>query len=251
MDRVLDRTTGFHFTIIDNYILDSENLDGMEQIAYIHLKRYANSNGECFPGIETMAKKIGCSANTLRKYLRRLKIKKYINIEPRFEGKDQKSNLYTLLPYPQYIDEQTAEEEQNSEVKEEIKNKGIGDVFKYYQNNINPTYGSMEREKIIHWFEEFNDDADIIIKALKIAVEQNVRKIKYVEKILIDWKDNGIKTVEEVESYTKNRKKHKRGDNGGGSRGNREDKTESKGKWEGYRPPKPKIKGETNDSDLI
>lgn len=204
MDKVLDRTTGFHFTIIDNYILETKQLIGMEQIIYIHLKKYANSNGECFPGIETMAENLGCTPNTVRKYLKSLKVKGYITIEYRFDGNEQQSNLYTLLPYPEYIEEQqTAEEVTGTESKIEIK--GIGAVLKIYQNNINPVYGSMEREKLLRWYESFENNADIIIRAIEIAIEQNVRKIKYIESILIDWHQQGIKTLEQAESYTKQR----------------------------------------------
>lgn len=250
MDKVLDKTTGFHFTIVDNYILETNQLIGMEQIIYIHLKKYANNNGECFPGVETMAKNLGCTPNTVRKYLRSLKTKGYINIEYRFDSNGQKSNLYTLLPYPEYVEEQnTIEEVSGAECEKEVK--GIGIVLKTYQNNINPVYGSMERDKLIKWYETFDDNAEIIIKAIEIAIEQNVRKIKYIENILIDWHQHGIKTLEQAESYTKQRAKAKRRNEDGARRGPKENNSDSKGKWENYRPPTPKVTGEVDTTDLI
>lgn len=250
MDKVLDNTNGFHFTIVDNYILEAKQLIGMEQIIYIHLKKYANSNGKCFPGIETMAENLSCTPNTIRKYLKSLKTKGYIDIEHRYEGNEQQSNLYTLLPYPEYREEQqTKEETSGAESQKEII--GIGKVLKTYQSNINPVYGSMEREKLLKWYENFNDNAEIIIKAIEIAIEQNVRKIKYIDSILIDWHQQGIKTLDQAESYTKQRTKAKEDKQDAIGSSTRKNNTKGQGKWSGYRPPKPKHTGETDSSDII
>jgi DnaD/phage-associated family protein len=208
MDTVIDKTTGFHYTIVDNYILDSNQLTAMEQITYIHLKKYAALSAECFPGLPSLAKELSCSENTVRNHLRKLKEKGFITIEQRFND----SNVYTLLPYPEYLEEQQTEEETTG-----VVSLGIGDVLKTYQNNINPTYGSMERDKLIKWFEEFGENAEAIIKAIEIAVEQGARKIKFIEAILIDWQQQGIKTREQAEAYTKQREEKKRGGGNGGS----------------------------------
>ncbi|MDP4143218.1 MAG: DnaD domain protein [Bacillota bacterium] len=220
MDKVYDKTTGFHFTIIDNYVLDHKSLNGDEQIIYIHLKKYANSNSECFPGIGTLATNLKWSENTVRKNLKSLEDKGFISIEHRFDGQKYKSNLYTLLPYPEYVEEE--EVKQDTTAAEEPKEtvKGIGDVIKVYQNNINPVCGSMERDELIKWFETFEDNADVIIKAIEVAVHENVRKIKYINSILADWNSQGIKTLGQAEAYTsqRNHKVKKGGDKVGGTR---------------------------------
>jgi DNA replication protein len=206
MDKVVDRTSGFNYTIIDNYILDSQQLNAMEQIIYIHLKKYASSNVECFPGLPSLSSELNCSENTVRSHLRKLQEKGFITIEQRFNS----SNIYTLLPYPEYVAEQETKDQITG-----VVNLGIGEVLKVYQNNINPTYGSMERDKLIKWFEEFKENAEVIIKSIEIAVGQGARKIKFIETILIDWKQNGISTLEQAEAYTKLREEKKRGGKGG------------------------------------
>lgn len=206
MDKVIDKTTGFHYTIVDNYILDSEQLTAMEQIVYIHLKKYAALSSECFPGLSSLARELSCSENTVRGHLRKLKEKGFITIDQRFND----SNIYTLLPYPEYEEEQQTKDETTG-----VISLGVGDVIKCYQNNINPTYGSMERDKLIKWFEDFEENAGVIIKAIEIAVEQGARKIKFIDAILIDWQQQGIKSLEQAEAYTKQREEKKRGDKRG------------------------------------
>lgn len=209
MDKVIDRTSGFHFTIIDNYILDDAGLTDIEQMVYIHLKKYATSSNSCFPGVPTLAEKLKRSKNYIRDVLKSLEDKGYIKIDYRYG----QSNEYTLLPYPQYVEEQEAKDETTGDIS-----LGIGDVLKIYQNNINPTYGSMERDKLVKWFEEFEENAEVIIKAIEIAVEQGARKIRFIEAILIDWQQQGIKTIEQAEAYTRQREEKKRGEKGGSTR---------------------------------
>lgn len=196
MDKVIDKTHGFHYTIVDNYILEESNLKAMEQIVYIHLKKYASMSNQCFPGLPTLAKELNSHVNTVRTYLQSLEKKGYISIEQRFND----SNIYTLLPYPEYLEEQQTKEEITG-----VLRPGIGEVINTYQNNINPTYGSMERDKLVKWFEEFEENAEVIIKAIEIAVEQGARKMKFIDAILVDWRQQGIKTLEQAEAYTRQR----------------------------------------------
>ena len=205
MDKIIDNTKGFHFTIIDNYILDNASLNALEQIVYVHLKKYSAQCNKCFPGINKLAESIDISPNTIRKTLKSLKEKGFIDIQPRFNT----SNEYTLLPYPEYVEEIKMDED-----KEE-KHEGISRVLKSYQDNINPLYGSMEREKLISWYDTFQGEADILIKAIEMSVMQGVRKIKYIESILLNWHQCGIKTVEQCEAYQ--REWEERRDNKNGS----------------------------------
>lgn len=62
---------------------------------YNALCSYANQSGQCYPTHKTMAKKLGVSLNTLKKYLKILQDEKLISVE---SGKIKgKSNIYNLL----------------------------------------------------------------------------------------------------------------------------------------------------------
>jgi DnaD/phage-associated family protein len=223
MDKVNDNTMGFHFTIVDNYILNNANLSALEQIVYIHLKKHSALSNKCFPGINSLAKAISVSENTIRKILKSLKEKEYIDAQQRFNS----SNEYTLLPYPSYIkDVQTCENEAGGAA-------GIGMVFESYQNNINPVFGSMEREKLINWFNAFEGRGDIVVKAIELAIEQGVRKIKYIESILVNWHQAGIKTLQQCETYQKEWEEKRRGSkNGNGSSNLKDSGTDKESRYD-------------------
>lgn len=68
--------------------------------------------------------------------------------------------------------------------------------YKFYEENgfgiLTPHVGEM----IDQWIDELNDD--LVIHAMKIAIENNVLKWNYVNKILIDWSNKKYKTVADV-----------------------------------------------------
>ena len=194
MDQVIDKTPIIHFTIVDNYILNSADLIALEQILYIHLKQYAINSNKCFTAISTLAEKLKLSENTVRKTIQSLKAKGYIQVAQRFNA----SNVYTLLVYPEYS------EELKKLSENEDKPKGIGKVLLAYQNNINPTYGSLEREKLKEWFETFENNEDILVKAIEVATAQGVRNLKYLERVLLSWHQSGVKNLQQCEAFLKN-----------------------------------------------
>lgn len=85
----------------------------------------------------------------------------------------------------------------NEEIKEEKKN--LYDVF---EKEFGRTLSPIEYELISGWQDgEFTDD--LITLALKEAVFNGVFNLKYIDKILYEWKKKGITSEEDIE---KNRK---------------------------------------------
>jgi DnaD and phage-associated domain len=141
------------------------------------------------------------------------------------------------------------------------EDKKLVDGFKkivcFYSENVRMT-GSYELEKIKYLHDEFKEP-ELIILALKQAIERNARNLRYVETVLYNWRDNGIKTSEEAEKFINSYKKYKGDRENGRFKGiNRENKcynskasAKDSGKWSGYKPPEPKRRADTDDTGLI
>jgi DNA replication protein len=81
----------------------------------------------------------------------------------------------------------------NEEIKEEKAN--LYDVF---EKEFGRTLSPIEYELISGWQDgEFSDE--LIILALKEAVFNGVFNLKYIDKILYEWKKKGIKNKEDIE----------------------------------------------------
>lgn len=71
----------------------------------------------------------------------------------------------------------------------------LQEVSTFYQENFGIVNGFIQ-ESLIHWSNELSPE--LVIKAMKIAIENNVKKYKYFNEILKNWVDKGVKTIEDV-----------------------------------------------------
>jgi DnaD/phage-associated family protein len=106
------------------------------------------------------------------------------------------------IPYPYGIDTVSIdyEEEKNNVVVV------VEDAYQFYQQNFGmlpPAIG----EDIAYWIDDLSEE--LVIQAMKEALEQNKRTWKYVKAILRDWAQKGVKSLDDVralETEWKNRK---------------------------------------------
>lgn len=98
-NRVIDeRARGWLW--LDNAVIDEyAAVIGPYALAvYTALCRHADANGQAFPSVPTLAKKLGMSPNTVRKAIGTLVEQRLITCESRQDQQgDAMSNLYTLL----------------------------------------------------------------------------------------------------------------------------------------------------------
>ena len=90
------------------------------------------------------------------------------------------------------------------ETEDESTSKG-NDIFSLFEQELGRTISSMEIEIIKEWLESYEEE--LIKEALKEAIYNDVRNLKYVDRILYNWKNKGIKNKNDV---LKNKKKFRK-----------------------------------------
>lgn len=82
-------------------------------------------------------------------------------------------------------------------VNEKIENKEEINLFDLFEREFGRTLSPMEYEIIGGWKEvDFKDE--LIVLGLKEAIYNGVTNLRYIDKILYEWKKKGIKTSEDV-----------------------------------------------------
>lgn len=99
------------------------------------------------------------------------------------------------------------EKELNTNENERQTIHEADNVFTFYENNGFGRLNSTIVEKIDAWREDFNGNDNIVIEALKEAINNNVYKWAYVNSILVSWYQEGINSVEDIEARKKQRNK--------------------------------------------
>ncbi|MBR3661412.1 MAG: DnaD domain protein [Bacilli bacterium] len=80
--------------------------------------------------------------------------------------------------------------------KEEVKNDKTK-IIKYIEEELGRMLSSIEIETVNSWIQnEINED--LIKEGVRIAINDGVFSLKYIDRIIFDFKNRGIKTVDEL-----------------------------------------------------
>ena len=79
-------------------------------------------------------------------------------------------------------------------------------IFAAFETELGRTLSAMEIEIIKEWIHSGVSE-ELIKEALKDAILNNVRKLKYIDRILYNWRSKGFKTKEDILKDKKNYRK--------------------------------------------
>lgn len=116
--------------------------------------------------------------------------------------KNVDNNSENVNDNSQMKEDQIRSDQEKEDVKDadEIRNSS---VFDFYEGNFG-TMSSHIRDCMIAWLDE-GMEPDLIIRAMEIAVEHNVRKWNYVDAILREASQKKIRTLAEFEKEKRDR----------------------------------------------
>lgn len=81
--------------------------------------------------------------------------------------------------------------------KEEEKTLDNSDIYSIFEKEFGRTISPMECQIIKGWIDD-NFSHELIMEGLKEAVYNGANSLRYIEKILYDWRKKGYKTKEDV-----------------------------------------------------
>lgn len=114
----------------------------------------------------------------------KIELKKIDNIREEFINLD---NFYNKLAYLIINNEETT-----------VNNNEVSNVFDIFEKELGRTLSPIEYEIINGWIDvPFKEE--LIIAALKEATYNGVSNLRYIDKILYEWKKKGINTKEDIE----------------------------------------------------
>lgn len=141
---------------------------------------------------EALATALGMDKFKVMEILNNLNEKKIISIsvEKNSDGKREEFISLDLL-YNKIINLLT------SNKMEEDKTLDNSDIFSIFESEFGRTISSMECQIIKGWIDD-NFSHELIMEALKEAIYNGVTSLRYIEKILYDWRKKGYKNKKDV-----------------------------------------------------
>ncbi len=149
--------------------------------------------------IELISKSLGMEVNDTMEAFNSLMLKGLVSLE---SVKDLDSRFNEVVNLDKVYD--AASESIESDTKEETKE----DVFKVFEKELGRTISPMELEMINGWLATGTSE-EIVLGALREAIYNGVSNFRYIDKIIYEWGKKGFKTMDDVNTYMKNRRKSK------------------------------------------
>ena len=160
---------------------------------------YFDNDYNNYLNMEELSKNIGLSLDQCYEVFNSLLSKKLIDVKT---SKDIEGRLIECVSLDRFYGE--ISEEEKEQKKSEIKT----DIYAEFETEFGRTITSMEYEIINAWLSH-NYSEELIIGALKEAVYNGVRNLRYIDKILYEWNKKGFKTMKDVNNHLENRERKK------------------------------------------
>lgn len=185
-------------TLLNNYKqlgLNEEELVVLLQV-YSFLEK-----GNDFPTPDEISAKMTISASHCAELLHKLIQHGFIAIKEGTSEEGIRFEKYTIEP----LWEKLAEfflMQKHVEKKMEKERKGM-DIYTIFEQEFGRPLSPIECETLAMWLDDDRHDPVIIKAALKEAVISGKVNFRYIDRILFEWKKNGVKTIEQAEQYGK------------------------------------------------
>lgn len=81
---------------------------------------------------------------------------------------------------------------------------GFGNMLQTFEANI-CKLSPMQIESFGKWFDDFNQQPEIILEAITIAADRNRKSFGFVVYLFQEWADNKLTTIEQIQSHERNK----------------------------------------------
>ncbi|GAB2574782.1 DnaD domain-containing protein [Gracilibacillus alcaliphilus] len=197
LQRILLDQISLPAELIRNYTSLSINETQLSIILQIFI---AQRNGDLLPTPEEIAKQLTISSHECSELLRQLIQRNLLRIEEQ-QDNHMITESYSLDPLWEQL-------YRKKEEKTDASAQKIGEVFKKFEQEFGRILSPFEIDMINNWLDEDRYDLELIYAALREAVLMGKLNFKYIDRILIEWKKKGIKSVQQAQESSKAFRQH-------------------------------------------
>lgn len=177
--------------------LGIQDLDAM---LIMHLNAYLSS-GNSFPTPSDFAERMYLSENEVSMILQRLMQRGFLRISQSEDHNGVLHEAFSLQTLWTRLTDEVSLETQEKEA--EVEKNEEGEIFKLFEQEFGRFLSPMESESIGMWLDDDGHSVEVIRAALMEAVLADKLSLRYIDRILFEWKKKKVKTLSDVERHTK------------------------------------------------
>jgi DNA replication protein len=173
------------------------------------------AQGNEFPLVQDMEKQMSVKANVIVQSLQKLLQIGYLLIDENVdEGSGLRSESYNLTPLLLKMFElhAVAQKQNNPNMPPSMKKQPGGQaptvqdksVHQMFEEEFGRLLSPMECETISKWLDEEQYAQTLVLHALREAVFSGKLNFRYIDRILLEWQQHKVRTVEQAKEHAAN-----------------------------------------------
>lgn len=176
-----------------------------EAMLIMHLYAFHEEGNE-FPTPANIAQRMNMTEDMISTSMQRLMQKGFMEIHQKLDDNGVLYEVITLMPlWSRLLDIVLVKRDNDNKEVTKLKE---GQVFQLFEQEFGRFLSPMETEMISMWLDQDGHSPELIRHALKEAVLSQKLSLRYIDRILFEWKKKNVKTLEDVEKLSKNFRKN-------------------------------------------
>lgn len=168
-----------------------------EAMMLLHMMNY-HEQGNDFPTPAQIATYMHLTAHEITMKLQRLLQRGFLELRQGVDESGMIYEKYTLYPLWEKICAHC--ERKDVEQQEQVEKSEESDIFQLFEQEFGRLLSPIEIETIGMWIDQDAHTPSLIKEALKEAVIAGKLNLRYIDRILFDWKKKNVKTVQQAKT---------------------------------------------------
>lgn len=174
------------------------NINEFELVLLLNIIAFLEKGNE-FPTPEELSSRMTISISDCNEMLRKLIQKGFIEIIDGYTNDGIRFEKYSVRPLWERLVDRFLMKNKNS--KEISRKADETDLYTCFEKEFGRPLSPFECETLAMWMDDDHHDPIIIKTALREAVISGKLNFRYIDRILFEWKKNGIRTIEQAKNH--------------------------------------------------
>lgn len=172
-----------------------------EVMLIIHIMVYQEKAEQPLPSIEAISTKMNLSTEEIAGLFNKLIQQGFLKIVEEINEDGLRSERYSIEPLYQKLAESILEE--GSKTSEEDEELGYEGIFQLFERELGRPLSPFECEHLSQWLDQDGYSEELIKAAIREAVFCGKVNFRYIDRILLEWQRNQVRTAEDAVEYSK------------------------------------------------
>ncbi|RLQ95132.1 DnaD domain-containing protein [Falsibacillus albus] len=173
-------------------------LNETDLVLLLHVYSFIQRGNE-FPTPEELSGDMNISGGECSSILRRMVQQNILCIEEGYTEDSIRYEKYSLKPLWLKLADMIANDLKNDRMQKDLHDES--ELYTVFEKEFGRPLSPLECETLAMWMDQDHHDSVIIKAALRESVISGKLNFRYIDRILFEWKKNGVQTIEQARRH--------------------------------------------------